>query len=472
VVNSGTISDTILYNGAGVQLAGGGTVTNSTGGAITSKWIGVQIGASQTASVGGTVVNLGSIFASDPKGDGAGVWIHGPGTVINGATGTIVGGGFGVVAYYQTTLINQGSIGGSEFAFDPAHTGFANRVVDTPGAVFRGTVDGGNTIGSTIVSTLELASASSAGTITGLGSQFVDFGQIVLDAGANWSFGGTVVAGQTIGFGGSHAALTLLNPNEVGATITGFGVSDTIVMPGIANTTGISFNGNTLTVSESVGPNLTLVFGAPQALAFSVVNGATDITVACFAEGTRIQTKTGATLVEALRPGMPVISVFGGDREIVWVGHRRIDCTKHPRPLTVWPIQIEAGAFGPGLPAADLRVSPDHAIYVNEVLIPARHLVNGTTIRQVPVDEVTYYHVELHRHDVLLAEGLPAESYLDTGNRSNFSGSLPVQLFPDFSTPPPNLADVWEAEGCAPLVIYGPELEAAQALVNRHALAA
>ena len=45
-------------------------------------------------------------------------------------------------------------------------------------------------------------------------------------------------------------------------------------------------------------------------------------------------------------------------------------------------------------------------------------LVNGTTITQVEVDEVTYWHVELDSHDVILAEGPPAESYLEMGNRA------------------------------------------------------
>src|ERR1019366_10641252 len=55
------------------------------------------------------------------------------------------------------------------------------------------------------------------------------------------------------------------------------------------------------------------------------------------------------------------------------------------------------------------------------VLIPIRYLVNGRSIAQEARDEVTYWHVELARHDILLAEGLPAESYLDTGNRDAFA---------------------------------------------------
>lgn len=201
-----------------------------------------------------------------------------------------------------------------------------------------------------------------------------------------------------------------------------------------------------------------------------MTNGSTDITVACFAEGTHIETADGRMTVETLRPGMRVLSAFGGSREIIWIGHRHVDCMRHPRPRTAWPIEIKAGTFGPGQPATDLRVSPEHAIYINRVLIPARFLVNGTTITQVAVPEITYYHVELPRHDVLFAEGLPAESYLDIGDRSNFAGSPTVRLFPDFSTPAPDLATLWEALGCAPLIIHGPELEAARALANACAL--
>ena len=100
-------------------------------------------------------------------------------------------------------------------------------------------------------------------------------------------------------------------------------------------------------------------------------------------------------------------------------------------------------------------------MYVGDVLIPVKHLTNGRSVAQAPRDAVTYYHVELSRHAVLLAEGLPAESYLDTGDRSNFVNvEGPIALYPDFST------RVWEAHGCAPLVVTGAELEAARRWVN------
>ena len=84
----------------------------------------------------------------------------------------------------------------------------------------------------------------------------------------------------------------------------------------------------------------------------------------------------------------------------------------------VAPIRIQRDAFADGMPHRDLVVSPDHAIFVDGKLICARQLVNGTTIRQeLDWTAVDYYHVELDQHAILLAEGLPAESYLDTGNQ-------------------------------------------------------
>jgi hypothetical protein len=134
-----------------------------------------------------------------------------------------------------------------------------------------------------------------------------------------------------------------------------------------------------------------------------------------------------------------------------------VDCTRHPEPHKVWPVRVTSHAFGPNRPCRDLYLSPDHAIHVGDVLIPVKHLLNGSTVAQVQRDSVTYYHVELTRHSVLLAEGLPAESYLDTGDRSNFAnGGGPIRLHPDFAT------REWEANGCAPLVVTGPAFDAAR----------
>lgn len=185
----------------------------------------------------------------------------------------------------------------------------------------------------------------------------------------------------------------------------------------------------------------------------------------CFAAGTRITTIHGDIAVEALRVGDTVLAVLGDDTEpIIWIGRRLIDCARHPRPHQVWPVCISSGAFGFGLPHTDLLLSPDHAVYINKVLIPVKHLINGGTIAQTKVDQITYYHIELRQHDIVLAHGLSVESFLGVKDRTDYAnGDGPVKLHPDFSS------RVWRAQACAPLVMTGPELVAARAVVSASA---
>jgi hypothetical protein len=186
----------------------------------------------------------------------------------------------------------------------------------------------------------------------------------------------------------------------------------------------------------------------------------------CFAAGTRIATPDGERPVESLSAGDRVLLADGTEADLVWTGHRTVDIARHPRPWRVRPIRIAAGAFGPALPRRDVFVSPDHAIFLDGVLIPAKLLVDGGAIAQVAWARVAYHHLELASHDILLAEGLPVESYLDAGDRANFFDAGPVfRLFPDFAQPKP--ASVWETRGRAPLALSGPRLALARGRVRR-----
>jgi hypothetical protein len=118
----------------------------------------------------------------------------------------------------------------------------------------------------------------------------------------------------------------------------------------------------------------------------------------------------------------------------------------------VLPVRIVADAFAPGVPSRDVRLSPDHAVLCAGVLIPVRYLLNGRTVVQEAVARIRYFHVELASHDVLLADGLAAESFLDTGNRAAFAGGAALALHPDFSR------DRWTTQGCAPLALAGPKV--------------
>jgi len=173
----------------------------------------------------------------------------------------------------------------------------------------------------------------------------------------------------------------------------------------------------------------------------------------CLLSGTSITTSEGAVFVEDLSIGTMVLTASGESRPVRWLGQRGIDCTRHPNPAAVWPIRIQAGAFAPNRPARDLWMSIGHSVLVDGVLIQAETLVNGATIVQVPRERVEYWHVELDSHDVLLAEELPTESYLDVGNRTDFNnGGAYLEAYPDFRPK-------HDSETCVPIVKDGPVVQ-------------
>jgi len=531
VINGGNIessagvhyySSATLGRGAGVALVRGGSLTNASTGTITGQWVGAQLGtfpryggSRVQEPLASTFVNYGTIDASNGTQAGAALWLSGPATIINyanaviqGATnGTISGGPlngfvagpFGIVAYYDTTLINRGSVGGTAFSFDASNKTVAigNQIALTPGATFASEVLATYSVLNATLSSLELMSGTSVGTISGFGTKYVNFADVIIDNGARWALGGTVsgattfaagsvvsgqtlaantvVAGTTLTFAaGGTGSLTLENPSQMYGTIAQFGAGDTLSLAGLTTTTGVSplpmASNDQLTLN---GTGLVLQFDSSVTgkTFFEAVSGnETDITISCFAAGTAIQTPEGPLPVETLTLGRHVMTHRGDSAKIVWIGKRTIDCRRHPNPDSVRPVSVAANAFGPGLPSRDLLLSPDHAVFIQDVLIPIRYLINDETIGQIAVRKVTYYHIELPAHDVILAEDLPVESYLNTGDRSDFNNSGgAMRLFPDFAAPPANVAAQWEARGFAPLVTYGRELAAVRRHVDERA---
>jgi hypothetical protein len=411
IVNAGYLSS---GSDAAVYVRAGGLVYNEVGGVIVDGGAHASIGA--LAAVYGryepmTVVNAGTIAG----GVATGVILRSilGGSVTNLATGTI--SSLRIIDG-AARIVNAGTLGGVTLA-----AGFANRLEVEPGAVFSGPVTGGNSAGATATSTLELAAGS--GTLAGVGVAIAQFGDISFDSGAAW-----LVSGSVGGLAGGQA-------------ITGFAAGDTLELTGVADSYS-AFAGGVLTLSGGTMLDL------PGAAHASVGNdGSNTFITACFATGTGIATSRGRVAVEALREGMLVLTGSGRLAAIRWIGRRRTDLRRHPRPYDVMPVRVTAGAFGPSLPSRDVILSPDHAVFVYGVLAPVRHLINGASIVQETRATVTYWHVELDRHDVILAEDLPCESFLDTGNRCAFENAPgAVAMTPDFARA------VWDERGCAPIL--------------------
>ncbi len=175
----------------------------------------------------------------------------------------------------------------------------------------------------------------------------------------------------------------------------------------------------------------------------------------CFAEGTRILTSRGEVKVEELREGDLLITRDGEEQPIVWIGRREVEIATQLRPEMVRPVIIETDALGDGMPARELRLSPDHALYLEGMLVPVKLLINWANIRQDHgARRVTYYHIELPRHDVIFAEAAPVESFLDTGHRGVFDNAEDAVI-----ALPEAMQARREAESCAPLCTSGPVLE-------------
>jgi len=144
----------------------------------------------------------------------------------------------------------------------------------------------------------------------------------------------------------------------------------------------------------------------------------------CFLRGTLILTARGEVPVERLRAGELVATKFGGLRPVRWMGTQRFEGRLAGKGHQ--PIRFAAGSLGNGLPSCDLRVSPGHAMLVQdgqggEVLAHAGALVNGSTITQERVrGEIEYFHIDLGPHDCVLANGAWAESYFEDRNRDAF----------------------------------------------------
>jgi hypothetical protein len=175
---------------------------------------------------------------------------------------------------------------------------------------------------------------------------------------------------------------------------------------------------------------------------------------ACYCRGTRIATDNREVAVEDLSIGDYVMTKSGTARPITWIGRRSYGGRFVMGRKDILPICIKAGALDDNVPKRDLWISPNHAMYLEGVLIEAKDLVNGVSIVQAErVAQVEYFHIELETQEVIIAEGALSESFIDDDSRFMFHNAHEYRvLYP--------AATQTVARYCAPRLDEGYELEA------------
>jgi len=205
-----------------------------------------------------------------------------------------------------------------------------------------------------------------------------------------------------------------------GAEVTSVWVDDTITvtMNGTTQTiTGVTFylDGQPAIFTPTDGTILSdAVFQSSTYVVQSTEIDVGDFGPPCFTPGTLIETDQGLRAIETLKPGDLVMTRDNGFQPLLWMSSRTV-----PGRGQFAPVVFAPGAIGN---PEELTVSPQHRMLiigwqaelffgVDEVLVPAKHLVNGNTIRQVETSEVTYIHLLLADHEIVMAGGVPSESY-------------------------------------------------------------
>jgi hypothetical protein len=472
VSNLGTVQATAVA-GLGVDLTAGGTVVNGTsagagatilgGSGATADGVRIAAGAagagalvmndgtiegtvgvdfqSGAAEAAGTLVNNGLV---DSSSGNAVVFGTGVERLVLQSDGAFVGDVIGGTAAGSSTTMelaagtdgtlsglagNSGTVTDSAGSFAFSYIGTvvvdatASWTIDGPGTLGAldnagsidlsgGTVSVGSFVNDGLVQLLNGTTATIAGpAVTGTG-------QIELNTGANLLLDLVLVpTTQTVAFAGATDTLEVGSIGGFNGLIQGFASGDQIIVDTTVPAT-FSQNGSLISVVHNSSTLGVLTFDSVAAAttAKDTPNALID-RVICFLAGTMIATPSGQRQVEQLAAGDLVITANGSVRPIVWLGTGRVLATRGRRNAAT-PVIVCKGALGPNVPYADLRVTKGHAFWFDGVLIPVEFLVNHRTILwDDAAQEVSIYHIELATHDVLLANGAPAESYRDDGNR-------------------------------------------------------
>ncbi len=198
--------------------------------------------------------------------------------------------------------------------------------------------------------------------------------------------------------------------------------------------TSLTYTGFTILgqpVMDDGGGNFLVIHNNDQNYALASSPASADANyVLCFVTGTQITTPEGQLSVEQLKIGSDVVTADGDVEKVKFIHKMSVDSVHTFSPVDqLLPVTIKKDALGNGIPSADLSVSPDHALYVDGTLVIAAALVNGFSISQASefTGSFDYYHIELENHELILANGTQAETFIDNVDREKFDNYAEYQ---------------------------------------------
>ncbi|AFW01809.1 hypothetical protein BAR24_14725 [Gluconobacter oxydans] len=409
---------------SGANIGAGGSLKGATGAILsgqTTVTSGGSVSGGTVASSGTLVVGSGATSIQTTVASGGNIRAAGTVTsaiVQSGGTANIISGGKAT----STTVQSSGILN----------------------------VASGGTLGTTTVSNGGVVSAVSGSTISGV---------VTLVNGATATIPST--AGGTVDLSGTNANLIITGSGSPTTVISGFtgtaaGDTDGITLANVktANVSSVTYpDANHVTLTLKDGSAVTLNIIGVQSLGYALEsdNNGNLVYAVCFLEDTQITVPGGLKSIQDITVGDEVVISRNGvavTDTITWVGKAHWNVrTRLPDDQAGYPVRIRKDAISEGVPFKDLLVTAEHCLFLDGYFVPARMLVNGRSIfYDKTITSYNYYHIETSEHSIVSADGLLTESYLDTGNRRNFSqGGKVVQLAARTKS--------WDTDAAAPLTV-------------------
>ncbi|WP_408735758.1 Hint domain-containing protein [Acetobacter malorum] len=436
IVSSGgsAISDKVLAGGLETVLSGG-TTSSST----------VASGGTMIVSSGASATVAGIAVNTNVESGGSAIFYYNAAEIVSGGTDhnvTLSGGyldirsGGTAIQYNAQNDSYVGITGGGTSlsgVINNSHEWVGESHYDTANA--SATTGPGISINDTIINSstqiIAAAGKASGSVLSAGGHQSISAGGSsvaakVMSGGIEEILSGGVASASQISSGGT--AILHTSTGLVGATLLDHGSIDFAYLGGTIKNVTVTSSG-LLTASSTNGSSTSIqLAGTYPSTEDSFVYSGDTLTLVCFLTGTMIRTPEGEVAVEELQIGDDVITFdWQQGREVVrpltWVGRQK-SCVRSELPddQAGYPVRVRKGAIAEGVPHKDLLVTPEHCLFFEGKFVPVRMLVNQRSIfYDRTLTSYEFFHIETDEHSVIWSDGMLSESYLDTGNRKNFS---------------------------------------------------